>query len=1069
MTDRFADVEDPWAWAQTERIDRAPLDVSATRVTAVLVAFDAARWLPATLASLAASTVRPHRLIAIDNGSTDATRTLLERARDQGVLDAVYEGRSTFGFGAAVKAALRKDRMALTAETGVIALDDADDRHWLWLLHDDAAPEPQALHKLLDHVLRDGSIDITGPKLVLPRRRHGGQPISEVGVSISGTGRRDLALDTGEIDQGQQDKPTQRLGVSTCAMLVRAAVWQDLDGLDPALPVFRDGVEFGWRAHLNGYRVVTTPGALVVHRQVGRAGLRPRGLTGRRPGQVDRLLGMLVVAGHAPGAMLPLVWLRLVLSCLARAFGYLVGKVPGRSLDEMLAVGSFIAHPRRIRDLRARTAQIDPAPGTAEVVARLRPPWWNSLSVAAEVLSSAMSDRYRSVAGDLDAASLDELTTDEFSSVVDDRPRYPWLNPIILATLAAAVGSVIAARSLIGLGSLVGPALLPAQDSLGRLWDTAIQPIAGAPGQIAPPWLAVAALGSTVLAGQPEWFSTLLVAGVVPLALISAYPLARRLIVDQRIRLWVAVTYALLPVLLGASNQGRITLGVFAIGVPLLVAAGQALVLRRVRTPEAWRGAWGAAVVLVVLIAFEPSVLILALIFGAIGAVMLRRTPRKIGRIGIALGVPLLVLAPWLPTLILDPGRLFVGPDAALDGAGRAPQVWGLLIGTGIGRGLPPIWVSGVVFGMIWVVALIGLARRAERRAVTAAWLTAALTLATAVLLSRIVVSVPPYGAEVRPWVGAYLFVGFAALLLAGGIGVDGLRERLNRRSFTWLQPITVLAGALAAVITLGAGAWWMVGGANGPIERSRLDSIPPYVLNAMATPQRPRVLAVDLTGNRAAYSVLSDGQVRLGAADRGFAYGGSKEARAIVDDLVVRLVAGTADSDIAPQLADLGIGYVWVSGAADEVTSRIGNTPGLGTASGTERGTVWTLAPAVSRAVLSAGTETSPVAGSTIAIPAGPEGRLLKLGESADSRWRAEIDGRSLDVVSAGWQQAFAVPAAGGTVTYQLRSPMSWLMAGQGLILLVAAVLAAPGIRRPDVRDPTKTARRAATLSETV
>jgi hypothetical protein len=33
--------------------------------------------------------------------------------------------------------------------------------------------------------------------------------------------------------------------------------------------------------------------------------------------------------------------------------------------------------------------------------------------------------------------------------------------------------------------------------------------------------------------------------------------------------------------------------------------------------------------------------------------------------------------------------------------------------------------------------------------------------------------------------------------------------------------------------------------------------------------------------------------------------------------------------------------------------------------------------------------------------------------------------------------------------------------------VLLVAGVLAAPGIRRPEVRDPTKSARRSATLSE--
>jgi hypothetical protein len=58
-------------------------------------------------------------------------------------------------------------------------------------------------------------------------------------------------------------------------------------------------------------------------------------------------------------------------------------------------------------------------------------------------------------------------------------------------------------------------------------------------------------------------------------------------------------------------------------------------------------------------------------------------------------------------------------------------------------------------------------------------------------------------------------------------------------------------------------------------------------------------------------------------------------------------------------------------------------------------------------------------------------------------------------------------VPANAGTLTYELPSVMPWLLPAQGLALLVAAVLAAPAIRRPDVRDPAKTARRAATLSE--
>ena len=230
-------------------------------------------------------------------------------------------------------------------------------------------------------------------------------------------------LDSGEIDQGQRDQPQARLGVSTCGMLVRTAVWTELDGLDPAIPVFRDGVEFGWRAHLNGYRVVTTP---------ERAGHPPAG----GPRRTAAARGDRSAAGQGrprarhgrgrrarPGKMLPLVLLRLVWSCLVHAIGYLLGKVPGRALDEILALGAFVGQPGRIIRLRTRTAAINPVPGTDEVVHTLRPPWWNSLRVAAEAMGGAASDRYRSVAGDADAASLDELTGDDFSSVGEERPQ----------------------------------------------------------------------------------------------------------------------------------------------------------------------------------------------------------------------------------------------------------------------------------------------------------------------------------------------------------------------------------------------------------------------------------------------------------------------------------------------------------------------------------------------------------------------------------------------------------------------------------------------------------------------
>ncbi len=389
------------------------------------------------------------------------------------------------------------------------------------------------------------------------------------------------------------------------------------------------------------------------------------------------------------------------------------------------------------------------------------------------------------------------------------------------------------------------------------------------------------------------------------------------------------------------------------------------------------------------------------------------------------------------------------------------------MLGRGLGAGLPPLWVGAVLFGVIWLIGLVGLGRRPRRRAVLAAWVTAVVALGLAVVLSRLVVSVPPVGTEVRPWTGPYLLIGFAALLLAGGVGVDGLSQQMKQRSFSWLQPLTVVAGLLVAVVTIGGAAWWVWAGARGPVERQQLDSIPPYVLNAMTSDTRPRVLAIDLSGDAARYAVLADDQIRLGDADRGYTFGGSASARTTVDDLVIRVVAGTADSDIAGQLTALGIGYLWVNGASDDETSRIDNTPGLGTASGNERGTVWQLDPAVSRTSIIEAQGTSRVGRLPLALPPGAADRQLRLGEAQDPRWRAELNGQPLTPVDGGWQQAWALPADGGTVTVSLPSLTHWFLLAQGLILLVAGVLAAPGVRRPEVRDPTKSARRAATLSE--
>ncbi|MFP5282737.1 MAG: glycosyltransferase [Actinomycetes bacterium] len=1048
---------DPWAWLRQPEEPEEDVDLSGVRVTAVLVTLDAARWLPETLEGLAGLRTRPTRLIAVDVASADGTRSLLERARDQGLLDAVYSAVAGSGFGQAVAYGLEQD--AAVAPLGTRAAD------WLWLLHDDAVPAPDALEQLLRHVTTAPEpVDLTGPKLLQPQRHPRVRRLSELGVTITGTGRRELGLEPGEIDQGQRDEPAARLGVSTCGMLLRASAWQRLGGLDPALPVFRDGVELGWRAHRAGLRVVTTPSAEFVHRQVGRAGLRPRGAAGRRPEVLDRELGLLVVAGHAPRSWLPLVWLRLLVSCLGHGIGYLLGKAPGRARDEMFALASFVAHPGRLRSFRRRHPSPWSAAGSS-TVRGLRPPWWSGLRLAAEAVSGAVSSRYRSLAGDPETASLDELTGDDFAVVREEQRTNPWLSPVVITVALTVAASLVAARELLGPGHLAGPALLPAPDRLGAFWRSALDPIAGAPDHSSPPWLALMAAASTLLAGRPEWVVTVLLCAVVPLALLAVYPVLRQLVNDRRVRLWAGLSYALLPVLLGGTNQGRLTVSVAALLLPLLALAVRAIALRRPRAPEAWRGGWGAGVVLVVLVAFEPALFLLAAVFGAIGAVLLRRTPRKVGRIGVALAVPVVALAAWWPSVAAAPGRLLTGPDAALGGVGEAPPVWRLLLGQGLGPGTPPAWVSFAVFGSLWLVAGGGLLWRGQHRAVRMGWTVGLLGFTAAAAVSRLVVAVPPVGTEVRPWPGTLLLVGFVGLLLAGAVGADALPELVRRRSFSWRQPATLaLAVAAGLVVLLGAG-WWVWAGATGPVARTTLSGIPPYVTNVMQGETRARVLAIDLRDGTARYAVVADDQTRLGDADRGYTFGGSGAARAQVDDLVVRLVAGTADADITPELRGLGVGYLWVAGADEDAQARIDNTPGLGAASGTATAILWQLQPATSRSVVLDGDTETPVSSSPAALARGGDSRTLRLGEPVDPRWRAELDGVALTPRGEGWQQAFALPAGGGALTWRLPSPTPWLLLGQAVFLLVAGVLAAPGIRRPEVRDPTRTARRAATV----
>src|SRR4051794_10862487 len=151
--------------------DRAP-----AHVVAVLVAHDGERWLPRALRSLAEQTRRPDVVVAVDTGSTDASADLLRAALGA---DAVVTAPRRTGFGAAGAAAAVGARgrpaFALAVALGLAPaaarsplLGDAPSAGagWVWLLHDDCAPDPRALEHLLDVGTGSARVGVVGPKLV---------------------------------------------------------------------------------------------------------------------------------------------------------------------------------------------------------------------------------------------------------------------------------------------------------------------------------------------------------------------------------------------------------------------------------------------------------------------------------------------------------------------------------------------------------------------------------------------------------------------------------------------------------------------------------------------------------------------------------------------------------------------------------------------------------------------------------------------------------------------------------------------------------------------------------------
>ncbi|ARF62093.1 family 2 glycosyl transferase [Streptomyces violaceoruber] len=1034
-------------------------------VTAVLVSHDGARWLPDVLAGLLGQERPVQNVVAADTGSADdSARLVAEALGDERVL---HLARRT-SFGAAVDEAARTAGVLTPEELPYLKrpggwdpatrtwvdenydlpeLPHGEPVQWLWLLHDDCAPEPDALAAMLRVVDTDRHAAIVGPKL---RGWYDRKQLLEVGVSIANSGRRWTGLDRREQDQGQHDQVRTVLSVSSAGMLVRRDVYEELGGFDRMLPLMRDDVDLCWRAHLAGHRVLVAPDAVLRHAEASARERRPIDCAGRSvagPHRVDKAGAVFTMLVNARAKALPWVLLRLVVGTLLRTLAYLVGKVPGQALDEVTGLLGTLLRPGRI--LAARRDRGKGAVDAAELRALFPPPGATVRATVDQVMSNfgnrtdsdAGGSRHGAVESGPGGDDADFLEVDQFARLkrIGRKP-----GPVLFALLL--IVSLVACRNLLSGGSLAGGALLPAPAEAGALWDRyadAWHTVGTGGTQTAPPYLALLAALSALFLGSTGAAVGVLLICSIPLAGATAYFASRPLLPSRLLRAWASVAYAFLPAATGALATGRLGTAVLLVLLPLIARAGVAAHGLRLDGAAgergSWRATWAYALLLTVTMAFTPIVWPLAVVLG-LGVLVLRR--RDITAYGLrfvaAVGTPVLVLAPWSLSLLTSPSALLTEA--------------GLGLGTGDASGLDLLGISpggpgaagGVLLLGIVLAALAALLREDRQFAVRTAWAVAIVGFLFAAV------------ANGSTWAGPATLVYGTALIAAALVGADGARIRVAEQSFGWRQPVAVLIALAAGLAPVLAAAGWMIGGADGPLERRDPVQVPAFVAEESTTRDQPRTLVLGGSSpDTVSYSLVRGSGARLGDGELTEAGGGNRH----LDKVVANLVAGSG-ADQGGQLGGFAIRYVLVRDGAPRQMSRVlDTTPGLSRLSQLDGSALWRVDRQVARVMIApASGEGEHVAVGSAAveahsdIPSGEAGRVLRIADAADPGWTATLDGKPLTRKTVdGWAQGFELPANGGRLDLTYDAPIThtaWVWAQIGL-LVVLVVMALPGRRR--------------------
>jgi GT2 family glycosyltransferase len=860
-------------------------------VVAVVVSHDESEFLARTLAALKAQTRSVDRIILVDT-STDNKN--VEMANAAGLTNI-----------------LKLDSKTPLNQSLHFATQNLVDVDWVWILHDDSAPEVNALAEMLRAVELSPSVAVAGPKLV---DWNDSRVVNQLGLTLTPLG--DLfSIVSGELDQSQHDDVDDVMAVGTAAVLVRTDVWRELGGLDANAPAYAADFDFSIRARLAGHRVIVVPQARVAHASLSMRGKRERRWLGTSPKAALRRAAIHLRFAYSPIWLVLGFWILLPLIGVIRALGRLSAKRPDRIVGELTAAAwGFFTLPKRLRSrsLIARTSKI-----RFSKLRSLRATWQQVRSADRAALEREQSE------ATLAAFERGEFEVDEKSSA---------LGFVASGALWVAAALAVLSFSFWPSGiAVTGGGLLPLSQSWLELFARAgasFQPIGL--GYYAPSdpfvWV-LTALGSFTF-----WAPSLALAVILFLAKSIAFAGAWRVVSlfteKNYVRILAALIFALWPALNVSLQEGRIASVIAHISLPwfVFVVSRAAGIGKNNFSTQTWSWVAASGLLLFLIGASSPN-LIPILLVGLAFVVSAR-----IRKFGYLVWIPLPLAAVFSPTIVYYLVYLFkpmaLLADPGLPQASEKLAVWQFLIGgQPYGFSLPLV---GQISSWVLVPALLlaALALLGKRwGAAFVLWVAGTLALASAWFVSRLEFAAVGVGSSAR----ATDFVNGspAALLTAYGLIVAVL-VALALNQIT--KATKVVAGLLVALTILPSTA--LVATAKFDFAYGDSRVVPSIVAAEAAGGSKLKTLVINPEAN-------SDGSIQFGAEivsgdgvqledvslSYRFALSNLKSERADEYEAVARLVADLASAngtDLTAALQETGIGYVLVPDQTSPIAGQL-------------------------------------------------------------------------------------------------------------------------------------------------